>query len=63
MSSRTSQAHIKALKRVMEYCLSTRERGLVLEPNHSWDGDPEFELQILGDQIQIMQRIQKREKV
>jgi len=32
----------------MEYCLSTKERVLVLEPEHSWDGDPEFELQILG---------------
>ena len=48
MSSGTSPAHIKAMKRVMEYCLSTKERGLVLEPEHSWDGDPEFELQILG---------------
>ena len=35
------------MKRVMEYCLSTKESGLVLEPNHSWDGDPEFELHIL----------------
>ena len=42
MSSRTSLVHIKA------YYLSTRERGLVLEPESNWDGDPEFELQILG---------------
>jgi len=36
------------MKRLMEYCLSTRERGLVLEPDHSCEGGPEFKLQILG---------------
>ena len=31
-----------------EYCLTTRERGLVLEPNREWDANPEFKLIILG---------------
>ena len=35
------------MKRLMESCLSTRERGLVLEPDHSCEGS-EFKLQILG---------------
>ena len=39
---------IKAMKRVMEYCLGTRESGLVLEPDHSCDCDPDFELLVLG---------------
>ena len=32
----------------MEYCLGTREKGLVSEPDQSWDNNPEFELLILG---------------
>ena len=39
---------IKAMKRAMEYCLVKRERGLVLESEHSWYSEPEFELLILG---------------
>ena len=38
------QAHIKALHRVMEYCMGTPERGWYLRPSRVWDGiDKDFE--------------------
>ena len=37
-----------SMERVMNYCLTARERGLLLEPTQEWDGNPEFELVILG---------------
>mmetsp|Transcript_18815 Transcript_18815/g.23344 ORF Transcript_18815/g.23344 Transcript_18815/m.23344 type:complete len:1201 (+) Transcript_18815:436-4038(+) len=38
----------KAIKRIMKYCVGTPNRGLVLEPNEQWDGNPEFEFTIKG---------------
>ena len=32
----------------MNYCLSTRDRGLELRPDAEWNGDPEFKRRILG---------------
>jgi hypothetical protein len=36
------------MKRVMEYCVATKNRGITLKPDQKWNGDPEFELIILG---------------
>ena len=44
----TTQAHVKVMEQVMNYCLSTRERGLELRPEGEWTGNPEFKLKILG---------------
>ena len=41
-------AHMKAMYRVMKYCLGTRNKGLTLKPNCKWDGDPNFEFVITG---------------
>ena len=38
-----SPAHMKAMKRIMRYLTTTKERGLCLNPKRKWDGDPSFE--------------------
>ena len=48
MTNGASKAHTKAMHRVMEYCVTTPERGLTLQPDTEWDGDPEFKLTISG---------------
>jgi hypothetical protein len=48
MTNGASDAHMKAMKRVMEYCVETKEQGLVLKPDVKWNGDPEFKLVIRG---------------
>jgi hypothetical protein len=35
---RANQAHLQAMQRVLEYCVGTPERGLVLAPTGQWDG-------------------------
>ena len=45
---RAGEAHMKAMHRVMRYCLSTPNRGLELKPRRSWDGNREFEFEIEG---------------
>jgi hypothetical protein len=47
-TSGTTTSHVKAMKRVMEYCVATENRGITLETEQKWNGDPEFELIILG---------------
>jgi hypothetical protein len=42
------QAHIKAMYRVMACCVATPERGLLLKPTRKWDGNPDFEFEIIG---------------
>jgi len=37
-----SKDHMLAMERVMNYCLTTRERGLLLEPTQEWDGNPKM---------------------
>jgi hypothetical protein len=38
--------HLKAMYRVMKYCVGTPNRGLLLKPNMKWDEhDPNFELE------------------
>jgi hypothetical protein len=48
MTTGASDAHMKAMKRVMEYCVETKDRGLVLKPDVKWNSDPEFKLGIRG---------------
>jgi hypothetical protein len=48
MTTGTTTSHVKAMKRVMEYCVATENRGIMLKPDRKWNGDPEFELIILG---------------
>jgi hypothetical protein len=43
-----SGAHMKAMLRVIEYCVATEQRGLKLDPNEKFSGDPNFKLVILG---------------
>jgi hypothetical protein len=32
----------------MQYCLNTPNRGILLQPNEHWDGNPEFEFTVSG---------------
>jgi hypothetical protein len=45
---RANPAHVKAMYHVMTYCVATPERGLLIKPNRKWNGDPNFEFEILG---------------
>jgi hypothetical protein len=38
--------HLKAMYRVMAYCISTSKRGNKIKPNKRWNGSPEFEFTI-----------------
>ena len=40
--------HEKALNRLMDYLVATKDRGFLLQPNMQWNGDPEFEFTICG---------------
>lgn len=40
--------HLEAMKRVMRYCVGTAERGFTIQPNQSWNGDPNFEFEVHG---------------
>jgi hypothetical protein len=35
-----SQAHMNAMQQTMQYCLNNPNRGLLLQPNEHWDGNP-----------------------
>ena len=48
MMSCTMMEHIKAMKRVMKYLVTTAERGLLLKPKGIWNGTRAFEFTILG---------------
>jgi hypothetical protein len=41
-------SHLKAMYRVMTYCVGTKEMGLTLKPDCKWDGDPNFVLTLSG---------------
>jgi hypothetical protein len=46
--SNPTEAHKKAMLRVMKYCVETPNRGLLLKPNKKWNGNPEFEFVVTG---------------
>ena len=43
-----SKVHIKAMSHIMSYCVRTKERGFIMKPNTTWDGNPNFEITIGG---------------
>ena len=45
---RAVEAHDKAMRRVMRYCLNTADRGLILKPECRWDGGKDFKFRIHG---------------
>ena len=47
--SKPTKAHNKAMLRAMKYCVDTKEKGLILKPNKSWNGkDKNFLFEITG---------------
>ena len=43
------KAHLKAMHRIMDYCVATSKRGWLLKPKRKWDGiDKEFKFVIRG---------------
>jgi hypothetical protein len=47
--NRPNKAHYKAMIRAMRYCVSTKDKGLMLKPNKRWDPkDKDFEFEITG---------------
>jgi hypothetical protein len=40
--------HMKAMYRVMAYCVNTSKRGIKIKPNERWDGSPDFKFTIGG---------------
>ena len=46
--TKATPAHMKAMLRVMAYCLGTHNRGLTLKPEGEWDGNPDYEFAIFG---------------
>jgi hypothetical protein len=38
--------HLKAMYRVMAYCVSTSKSGIKIKTNERWDGSPKFEFTI-----------------
>ena len=47
-AGRALQSHVVAMYRVMKYCRSTPERGLLLNPSVKWDGSPKMLFEIKG---------------
>jgi hypothetical protein len=41
--------HLKAMLRVLHYVVATRDRGLILQPDAKWDGNPNFKFRISGE--------------
>jgi hypothetical protein len=48
MTVGASDAHMKAMKQEMEYCVGKKDRGLMLKPDVKWNDDPSFKLAIRG---------------
>jgi hypothetical protein len=40
--------HMKAMYRVMAYCVTMSKRGIKIKPSERWDGSPHFEFTISG---------------
>ena len=41
-------SHLKALERVMQYCLCSKDKGLKLQPSGNWDGNRKHKFRIRG---------------
>jgi histone deacetylase 1/2 len=44
----SAHAHLKTMYRIMNYCVATPNRGLLLKPVGTWNGDRDFEFEIEG---------------
>ena len=61
---RANGAHLKAMKRVVKYCVDTPNRGLFMGHNKKWNGKPTFKFDSTGwsdfdcaeDSERVMQR-------
>jgi hypothetical protein len=42
------QVHLKAMHRVMKYCVDTKSKGWVLKPNRHWNGMKNIEFEVVG---------------
>ncbi len=40
--------HVKAVERIIKYCLGTKDTGLTMQPNSEWNGSQDFEFEITG---------------
>ena len=48
-TARTQRAHIESMNIVMDYCVGTMEKGLILNPKGKWDGKKDgTKIQIVG---------------
>ena len=45
---KASAAHLKAMYRVMKYCVNTKNRGFKLQPARTWNGMKGFRFRIAG---------------
>jgi hypothetical protein len=43
-----TQVHFDAMTRIMEFCLSTADRGRIIAPVDGWNGSKEFEFTVSG---------------
>jgi hypothetical protein len=43
-----TRRHLKAMHRIMKYCVQTRDRGLLINPHGRWDGSKDFLFEITG---------------
>jgi hypothetical protein len=51
-SCRAQAAHVTAMKRVMDYCWATKDKGLMIKPDGKWSGkvdETEFEIKGVSD--------------
>jgi hypothetical protein len=46
--TRATAAHLKAMYRVMAYCVGTGDRGFTVKPNRKWNGKPDFLFDLSG---------------
>ena len=44
----SAYAHLKMMYQIMNYCVTTPNRGLLLKPQGTWNGDKDFEFKIDG---------------
>ena len=45
---KANKRHMKAMLRILKYCVGTKEEGLMLKPNNKWDGRNDFKFTIMG---------------
>lgn len=63
MTTGITQEHVKAMEKLINYCISTRERGSLLKPDEVWDGNPNLEFRILGRSDSDYTKVMETRKV